>query len=145
MRVLSYREGDVLPSDVHVGIPRSCPCPPAARDHDPSAVRVRHATPTPTSPHAPQRRRYDDRRRGLSSCTGTHSTVTAPGSLEPGYRVSVGDDTFLIAPPIFDIAGVTGRGTRAYIAWHEQSRSFVFFKDVWRQLYPESSRRRATS
>ncbi|TFK79008.1 hypothetical protein K466DRAFT_42962 [Polyporus arcularius HHB13444] len=112
MRVLSYREGDVLPSDVHVGTARSCPCPPAARDHDPSAVRVRHGTPTPTS------LRREDAREGSFVLQYTLDYFARSiGNDWPRYRVAVGDDKFLIARPIFDTAGVTGRGTRAYIAW----------------------------
>ncbi|KAI0808324.1 hypothetical protein C8Q74DRAFT_1232805 [Fomes fomentarius] len=58
----------------------------------------------------------------------------------PRYRIPIGNDTFLVARPIFQSTGVIGRSTRCYVAWHEQSKSFMFLKDTWRSDY-ESARR----
>ncbi|KAI0707441.1 hypothetical protein C8T65DRAFT_218246 [Cerioporus squamosus] len=53
----------------------------------------------------------------------------------PRYHITVGSDEFLIGQPIFETTGLTGRGTRGYVAWHKQSQSFVFLKDAWRPFY----------
>ncbi|KAI0808321.1 hypothetical protein C8Q74DRAFT_1213976 [Fomes fomentarius] len=53
----------------------------------------------------------------------------------PRYRISIGKDTFLVARPIFQSTGIIGRGTRGYVAWHEQSGTFKFLKDAWRPDY----------
>ncbi|KAI0808333.1 hypothetical protein C8Q74DRAFT_1187465, partial [Fomes fomentarius] len=53
----------------------------------------------------------------------------------PRYRISIGTDTFLVARPIFQSTGIIGRGTRGYVAWHEQSGTFKFLKDAWRPDY----------
>ncbi|KAI0808328.1 hypothetical protein C8Q74DRAFT_1232831 [Fomes fomentarius] len=58
----------------------------------------------------------------------------------PRYRIPIGYDTFLVARPVFQSTGVIGRSTRCYVAWHEQSKSFMFLKDTWRSDY-ESARR----
>ncbi len=53
----------------------------------------------------------------------------------PRYRISIGKDTFLVARPIFQSTGIIGRGTRGYVAWHEQSGTSKFLKDAWRPDY----------
>lgn len=53
----------------------------------------------------------------------------------PRYRITIGDDEFLVGQPIFETTGLTGRGTRGYVAWHKKSESFVFLKDAWRPFY----------
>lgn len=53
----------------------------------------------------------------------------------PRYRLAVGDQSFLVGRPIFDSPGLIGRGTRGFVAWHEQASRFVFMKDAWRPFY----------
>ncbi|KAI0740018.1 hypothetical protein C8Q76DRAFT_184099 [Earliella scabrosa] len=53
----------------------------------------------------------------------------------PRYRLALDDQNFLVGKPIFESTGLVGRGTRGYVAWHVNSKSFVFLKDAWRPFY----------
>ena len=53
----------------------------------------------------------------------------------PRYRLTIRDQSFLVGKPIFESNGLVGRGTKGYVAWHENSGSFVFLKDAWRPFY----------
>ena len=53
----------------------------------------------------------------------------------PRYRLTLDDQIFLVGKPIFESTGLVGRGTRGYVAWHVNSKSFVFLKDAWRPFY----------
>ena len=60
----------------------------------------------------------------------------------PRYELEVPDgDTvrkFLVGRPYFQAKGMTGRGTRGYVALDTQSKTgkFVWLKDAWRAHYP---------
>ncbi|KAI0713678.1 hypothetical protein C8Q76DRAFT_467703 [Earliella scabrosa] len=55
------------------------------------------------------------------------------------YRLSVptpnGDRFFLVGKPLFVAPGMSGRGTRGFIAWDVSGDRFVFLKDAWRPCY----------
>ena len=53
----------------------------------------------------------------------------------PRYRITVGSEEFLVGRPLAEGLGLIGRGTRGYVAWHKQSRTFVFLKDAWHPHY----------
>ncbi|KAI0689148.1 hypothetical protein C8T65DRAFT_817896 [Cerioporus squamosus] len=143
MPVLSYNEGDVLPSSIPVETHEVPLPPPAPHAHDASADSnhdsrpEQHAATSSTSPSPPAATTTVTRPKEGSFVFQYTLDYFASSLTQdwPRYRVPIGNDTFLVARPIFETAGLTGRGTRGYIAWHEQSRSFVFLKDAWRPFY----------
>ena len=54
----------------------------------------------------------------------------------PRYRMQVPDGDrmrdYLVGKPIFQESGVTGRGTRGYVAFECETGRFVWLKDTWR-------------
>ncbi|TFK81212.1 hypothetical protein K466DRAFT_441484, partial [Polyporus arcularius HHB13444] len=42
---------------------------------------------------------------------------------------------FLVGRPYFRAKGMTGRGTRGYVAWDCHAKKFVWLKDAWRAHY----------
>ena len=52
------------------------------------------------------------------------------------YRLTVpsvdGNRYFLVGKPTFVAPGISGRGTRGFIAWDVSGQQFVFLKDAWR-------------
>ncbi len=137
MRVLSYGEGDVLPEDIPVETFELPLSSSPEHDHDSSETSGGQSQQAAASGST------------IAAIPATTNTVRRPkeglfvfqyvldyfaSSLEnnwPRYQVPIGNDTFLIARPIFETTGLTGRGTRGYVAWHVQSKSFVFLKDAW--------------
>ncbi|KAI0739889.1 hypothetical protein C8Q80DRAFT_1274918 [Daedaleopsis nitida] len=57
----------------------------------------------------------------------------------PRYRLQVpdGDETryFLVCKPDFRAKGLSGRGTRGYVAFDCETKRFVWLKDAWRAHY----------
>lgn len=57
----------------------------------------------------------------------------------PRYRLSVptsaGDQYYLVGKPTIVAAGMSGRGTRGYVAWDVAGERFVWLKDAWRPIY----------
>ncbi|KAI0806739.1 hypothetical protein C8Q74DRAFT_1442726 [Fomes fomentarius] len=43
--------------------------------------------------------------------------------------------TFLVGKPVFVAPGMSGRGTRGFVAWDNTANHFVFLKDAWRPYY----------
>ncbi|KAI0642696.1 hypothetical protein C8Q79DRAFT_1106035 [Trametes meyenii] len=64
-------------------------------------------------------------------------------SLDPAWprwklEVPQGDGTkrhFLVGKPYFSAKGMTGRGTRGYVAIDTETKKFVWLKDAWRAFY----------
>ena len=58
----------------------------------------------------------------------------------PRYQLSIPgcegrpESHFLVGDPIFVAPGMSGRGTRGYIAYDKDNNRFVFLKDAWRPL-----------
>ena len=105
---VSHQEGTILLSDVPVD------------SHDATSVRgAASATAAPSG-----------------SLVFDHVIHLFSDSLKdnwPRYRLTVDEHTFLVGKPIAQSgSGVIGRGTRGYVAWHEQPGCFVFLKDTWR-------------
>ena len=61
----------------------------------------------------------------------------------PRYCLSVPTETevrrFLVGKATFVAPGMTGRGTRGYVAWDVDRGRFVFLKDAWRPHYENVS------
>ncbi|KAI0738021.1 hypothetical protein C8Q80DRAFT_292110 [Daedaleopsis nitida] len=59
----------------------------------------------------------------------------------PRHRLTVptkdGGRQFLVGKPLVVAPGVTGRGTRGFVAWDVKDRRFVFLKDAWRPFYED--------
>ncbi|RDX50685.1 hypothetical protein OH76DRAFT_1555502 [Lentinus brumalis] len=57
----------------------------------------------------------------------------------PRYQLEVPDGEnvrkFLVGRPYFRAKGMTGRGTRGYVAWDCHAKKFVWLKDAWRAHY----------
>ncbi|KAI0738013.1 hypothetical protein C8Q80DRAFT_1209746 [Daedaleopsis nitida] len=47
------------------------------------------------------------------------------------------DRQFLVGKPLIVAPGVTGRGTRGFVAWDVKDEHFVFLKDAWRPFYED--------
>ncbi|TBU37154.1 hypothetical protein BD309DRAFT_877004 [Dichomitus squalens] len=62
----------------------------------------------------------------------------------PRYKLEVADGTasrgYLVGKPTFRAPGVTGRGTRGYVAFDCKTGRFVWLKDAWRASYMISRR-----
>ncbi|KAI0323684.1 hypothetical protein GY45DRAFT_1401272 [Cubamyces sp. BRFM 1775] len=60
------------------------------------------------------------------------------------YRLEVpdgvGTQTFLVGGPSFHAPGMSGRGTKGFVAWDCQRERFVWLKDAWRLDYEEMER-----
>ena len=56
----------------------------------------------------------------------------------PRYRLSIPgcegrpESHFLVGDPVFIAPGMSGRGTRGYVAYDKDNNRFVFLKDAWR-------------
>ena len=131
MRVLPYDEGSILPSDIPTQVVSTRS---AADDSDMDNDQPARSSPVPSQPASGR----NTRRPEEGSFVFQYVLDYFVNSLQdewPRYRIPIGGETFLVGRPIFDTAGLTGRGTRGYIAWHEQSHTFVFLKDAWRPFY----------
>ncbi|KAI0806759.1 hypothetical protein C8Q74DRAFT_1320854 [Fomes fomentarius] len=58
----------------------------------------------------------------------------------PRYRIYVltssgGMRAYLVGKPIIAAPGMSGRGTRGFVAWDKTAEHFVFLKDAWRPFY----------
>ncbi|KAI0641684.1 hypothetical protein C8Q79DRAFT_1014110 [Trametes meyenii] len=66
----------------------------------------------------------------------------------PHYRVHVPSDggqrSFLIGKPLFHARGMSGRGTRGYVALDCKTKRFVWLKDAWRVHYESVDQEGAT-
>ncbi len=55
------------------------------------------------------------------------------------YRIAIptpkGNRFYLAAKPHIVAAGMSGRGTRGYVAWDLAGKRFVWLKDAWRPIY----------
>ncbi|TFK90439.1 hypothetical protein K466DRAFT_660832 [Polyporus arcularius HHB13444] len=141
MRVLSYGEGDVLPEDIPVETFELPLSSSPEHDHDSSETsggQSQQAAASGSTITAIPATTNIVRRPKEGSFVFQYVLDYFASSLEdnwPRYQVPIGSDTFLVARPIFKTTGLTGRGTRGYVAWHVQSKSFVFLKDAWRPIY----------
>ncbi len=141
--VLSHEEGTVLPSNIPcMTIPVSPGLKDASETLPPGIDDLSTALPDHPSPISTQGAQSEDDPPSLAPKDGsfvfTHALDYFIGSVEDGwprYRLSIGAETFLVGRPIFETNGLIGRGTRGYVAWHKQSKSFVFLKDAWRPFY----------
>ncbi|KAI0696571.1 hypothetical protein C8T65DRAFT_615307 [Cerioporus squamosus] len=61
----------------------------------------------------------------------------------PRYRLIVptkkGERRFLVGKATFVAPGMTGRGTRGFVAWDVTGKRFTFLKDAWRPHYQDVS------
>lgn len=57
----------------------------------------------------------------------------------PRYRLAIptptGNRFYLAGKPHIVAAGMSGRGTRGYVAWDLTGKRFVWLKDAWRPIY----------
>ena len=140
MRVLSFEEGYVLPEDLPVETFQTPSTPsnahgPEASDWETSDHNSQQAVARSSIFPGVGEKAKTVRRPQEGSFVFRYVLDYFASSLEqdwPRYQLHIDNDTFLIARPIFETTGLIGRGTRGYVAWHEQSESFVFLKDAWR-------------
>ncbi|KZT10194.1 uncharacterized protein LAESUDRAFT_674007 [Laetiporus sulphureus 93-53] len=54
----------------------------------------------------------------------------------PRWKLVVEGDDYLVGKPRVKAAGVVGRGTRSYTAYHVKDKAFCWLKDAWRVELP---------